>query len=216
MRTKALILSAMLGVAGITSSFAQGTVYSINVVGYINLTLTTPFSLIANQLDNGAGNLVTNMFTGLPAQTVVYKFTGSNYLSLTYLSAAAGWTPAGNRQMTCAPGEGVFVRKPATASTINLTFVGEVMQGTLVNPVAIGFDIYSGMVPQAGGITTVHNYQPANQDVVYKFNGTNYTGKTWLQTLNRWNPAGEPTVEVGEAVFINSKTVKNWTRDFTI
>jgi hypothetical protein len=118
--------------------------------------------------------------------------------------------------MTCAPGEGVFVRKPSTASTINLTFVGEVMQGTLVNPVAIGFDIYSGMVPQAGGITTVHNYQPANQDVVYKFNGTNYTSKTWLQTLNRWNPAGEPTVEVGEAVFINSKTVKNWTRDFTI
>jgi len=208
----------MLGVAGITSSFAQGTtVYSINVVGYINLTLNTPFSLIANQLDNGAGNLVTNMFTGLPLQTVVYKFTGSNYQSLTFLGGA-NWTPQGNRQMTCAPGEGVFVRKPATATTINLTFVGEVMQGTLVNPVAIGFDIYSGMVPQAGGLTTVHNYQPANQDVVYKFNGTNYAGKTWLGTLPvpRWNPVGEPVLEVGEAVFINSRTVKNWTRDFTI
>jgi len=215
MRTKALILSAMLGVAGITSSFAQGTVYSVNVVGYINLTLTTPYSLIANQLDNGAGNLITNMFTGLPLQTVIYKFNGTSYDSLTFLGGA-NWTPVGNRQMTCAPGEGVFVRKPASATSISLTFVGEVMQGTLVNPVAIGYDIYSGMVPQAGGITTVHNYIPANQDVVYKFNGTNYSGKTWLQTLNRWNPAGEPVVEVGEAVFINSKTVKNWTRDFTI
>jgi len=210
----------MLGVAGIVSSFAQGTpVYSVNVVGYINLTLTTPFSLIANNLDNGANNLVTNMFTGLPAQTVVYKFTGSNYNSLTYLGLVGGvpnWTPVGNRQMTCAPGEGVFVRKPNSAPSINLTFVGEVMQGTLVNPVNIGFDIYGAMVPQDGGISSVHGYVPANQDVVYKFNGTNYTSKTWLSSLNRWNPVGEPNIAVGEAVFINSKTVKNWTRDFHV
>lgn len=60
MRTKTLILSAMIGVAGIASSFAQN-VYSVNVVGYINLTLTTPFSMIANQLDNLQGNLVKDL-----------------------------------------------------------------------------------------------------------------------------------------------------------
>jgi hypothetical protein len=215
MRTKALILSAMLGVAGISSSVAQN-VYSVNVVGYINLTLTNNFNLIANQLDNGAGNLVTNMFTGLPAQTVIYKFNGSTYTSLTYLGAP-GWNPPAARQMTCAPGEGVFVKRPAgNTSPINLTFVGEVMQGDLVNPVALGFDIYSAMVPQQGGITAVHNYQPANQDVVYKFNGVSYSSKTWLQALNRWNPAGEPVLEVGEAIFINSKSIKNWTRTFNV
>lgn len=206
----------MVGVAGIASSFAQN-VYSVNVVGYINLTLTNNYSLIANQLDNGQGNLVTNIFTGLPAQTVIYKFNGVSYATLTYLGAP-GWTPAGNRQMTLAPGEGVFVKKPTGTPSINLTFVGEVMQGTLVNPVAIGFDIYSGMVPQQGGITSVHNYQPANLDVVYKFNGVSYNNKTWLGTLPvpRWNPAGEPVLEVGEAVFINSKSVQNWTRTFTV
>jgi hypothetical protein len=206
----------MVGVAGIASSYAQGTVYSVNVVGYINLTLTNNFNLIANQLDNGAGNLVTNMFTGLPAQTVIYKFNGATYTSLTYLGAP-GWTPPAARTMTLAPGEGVFVKRPAgSTAPINVTFVGEVMQGDLVNPVVVGFDIYSAMVPQAGGITTVHNYQPANQDVVYKFNGTTYSSKTWLQALNRWNPAGEPTVEVGEAVFIRSRTAKNWTRTFNV
>jgi hypothetical protein len=74
------------------------------------------------------------------------------------------------------------------------------------------------MVPQAGGISSVHKYAPANQDVVYRYNpvtGT-YSSKTWLQPLNRWNPAGEPVLEVGEAVFINSKSVQNWTRDFTV
>jgi hypothetical protein len=214
MRTKALILSAMLGVAGVVSSTAQN-VYSVNVVGYINLTLTNTFSLIANQLDNGQGNLVTNIFTSLPLQTVIYKFNGANYDSLTYLGAA-GWNPAANRQMTLAPGEGVFVRKPAAAASINVTFVGEVMQGDLHNPVVIGFDIYSGMVPQQGGITAVHNYQPANQDVVYKYTGVGYASKTWLQALNRWNPAGEPVLEVGEAVFIRSTTVKDWNRVFNV
>jgi len=118
--------------------------------------------------------------------------------------------------MVCAPGEGVFVKKPTTTPTINLTFVGEVMQGTLVNPVVVGFDIYSGMVPQQGGIVSVHGYVPANQDTVYKFNGVSYAPKTWLTALNRWNPAGEPVLEVGEAVFIKSATAKNWTREFTI
>jgi hypothetical protein len=94
--------------------------------------------------------------------------------------------------------------------------VGEVMQGDLVNPVALGFDIYSAMVPQAGGITSVHNYQPTDQDVVYKYTGTSYASKTWLATLNRWNPVGEPNLEVGEAVFIRSRAAKNWTRTFTV
>lgn len=202
----------MLGVAGLTSANAQN-VYSVNVVGYMTLTLTNTFSLIANQLDDGAGNLVTNLFQGVPLQTVVYKFNGSGYDSLTWVGQ---WTPILNRQMTCAPGEGVFVKKPATPASVSVTFVGEVMQGTLVNPVVTGFDIYSGMVPQDGGITSVHNYQPANQDVVYKFTGSSYSSKTWLSALNRWNPVGEPVLGVGEAVFINSKSNQSWTRSFTV
>jgi len=207
----------MVGVAGIASSFAQN-VYSVNVVGYINLTLTNNFSLIANQLDNGQGNLVTNMFTGVPTGTFVYKFNGVSYASL-QLSAipGQGWTPIANRQMTLAPGEGVFVRKPAAAASIPLTFVGEVMQGDLVNPVVIGFDIYSAMVPQQGGIGTVHGYVPAPGDFVYKWSGTSYSSKQYRGApFNAWSPAGEPVLEVGEAVFIKSTTVKNWSRTFNV
>jgi len=186
-----------------------------NCVGYVSLSLTTTFSLIANQLDDKRGNLVTNLFTGLPNQTVIYKFNGFSYDSLTYLETR-GWTPSAHHQMTLAPGEGVLVKKPAAASSITVVFIGEVMEGNLTYPVPLGFGIYGGMVPQAGGITSVHNYLPANQDVVYRFNGVAYFSKTWLQALNRWNPAGEPVVDVGEPVFINSRTVKNWVRTFHV
>jgi hypothetical protein len=216
MRTKALILSAMIGVAGIVSSQAQN-VYSVNVVGYINLTLTGEFSLIANQLDNGAGNYVTNVLDALPNQSVVYKFNGSTYDTLTHivLPTSSFWTPAGNTAMTLAPGEGVFVKKPAAVPEINLTFVGEVMQGSLTNPVVANFEIYSAMVPQEGGIQTVHEYVPSNFDVVYKFNGVSYDQSTWLTALSRWNPPGEPQLGVGEAFFMKA-TAQDWVRDFTV
>jgi len=207
----------MLGVAGVVSSSAQN-VYSVNVVGYINLVLTNNFSLIANQLDNGANNLVTNMFTGLPNQTVFYKFNGTTYDNLTWLTLPAPgmWTPISQRQMTLSPGEGIFVRKPTGVGSINVTFVGEVLQGHLVNPMVAGFEVYSGMVPQAGGITSVHGFAPVNQDTVYKFNGVSYDNKVWLQALNRWNPIGEPVLNVGEAVFIKTTSARDWVRDFSV
>jgi len=206
----------MIGVAGVVSSYAQN-VYSVNVVGYISMKLTNQFSLIANQLDNGAGNLITNMFTAMPGGTVVYKFNGSTYDSLTFNTGPLGWQPPALRQMALGPGDGCFVKKPTTASEINLTFVGEVLQGDLVNPVAAGVDIYSAMVPQAGGITTVHNYQPSVNDVIYRWNGMSYDQKTRKgPPINNWQPAGEPEVNVGEAIFIVSPAVKNWTRTFNV
>ena len=46
MRTKTLLLTAALAAAGVVSSMAQ--VYSVNSVGYVNLTLPNGFSMIAN------------------------------------------------------------------------------------------------------------------------------------------------------------------------
>jgi hypothetical protein len=205
----------MIGVAGIASSFAQN-VYSVNVVGYINLTQTTEFGMIANQLDDGNGNLVTNIVTGVPNLTVVYKFNGVGYASLTWFASLNRWNPASDGLMTMAPGEGVFVKKPAGAAQINYTFVGEVLQGSLTNPVAAGFEIYSPMVPQEGGLVAVHNYTPANLDIVYQWTGAGYVSKTWFASLNRWNPAGDPIIKVGEAFFLKATAAKNWVRDFAV
>jgi len=221
MRTKALILSAMIGVAGIVSSFAQN-VYSVNVVGYINQTLNTTWSLIANQLDNGQGNYVTNLFPPVTTFTV-FKFNGLGYDTLEYRGAPFNrWDPPAQAAiMTLAPGEGAFVKNkaanPAT-SPINLTFVGEVLQGKLTNELIAGFEVYSAMVPQDGLIGAVHKYVPTAGDVVYKYDPatSTYDPRTYRGApFNSWNPS-EPSLAVGEAVFIKPTVAKLWIREFTV
>ena len=71
MRTKTLILAAALTAAGLASSLAQSNVYSLNVVGYVNKTLTggSLFSVVNNPL-NTTNNTLAGIFgaggTGLP------------------------------------------------------------------------------------------------------------------------------------------------------
>src|ERR1044071_5172553 len=97
MRTKALICAAGLLAASAVSSMAQGSVYSLNVVGYINVTLTNGFNLIANQLDlNGTLNFTNNtvtavLGTNLPANSKAYAYdTSSGYTISTFNGTAWG------------------------------------------------------------------------------------------------------------------------------
>ena len=65
MRTKTLVLAAVLSAAGIASSLAQA-VYSVNVVGYINLTLKPGLNLITAQLKGTNQNVNTLIATTSP------------------------------------------------------------------------------------------------------------------------------------------------------
>lgn len=220
MRTKTLILSAMIGVAGIASSFAQN-VYSVNVVGYINLTLTANFTMVANQLDNLNNNLVVDLIPDPPVGTVVSKYTGGGgYANLTRIKI--GTNPAswqGATTMTLAPGEGVFIKKPTSVTSMTLTFVGEVQQGDLSNPVAAGFDIYGCQVPQAGLLQTLHGYAPEVGDVVSKYlPAGGYANLSYVKIgtqAPKWLP-NEPDIAIGEAFWIKSVSTKPWTRTFHV
>src|SRR5882672_2501980 len=63
MRTKTLICAAVLMAAGVATSLAQSNVYSLNVVGYVNVPTTGAgnFNMMANPLNN-ANNGITNLF----------------------------------------------------------------------------------------------------------------------------------------------------------
>jgi hypothetical protein len=196
----------MLGVAGIASSYVQN-VYSVNVVGYVNMDLAQGYSMIANQLDNGAGNLVTELVT--PAVgTTFYKFNGSSYDQLQYVGIWIG-VPT----LTLAPGEGAFVNMPSAGT---LTFTGEVLEGDLVNPVSAGYDIYSSMVPQEGTLQTLLGYTPAPGESVFQWNGPGAaTPYTQSQFVGIWIPS-EPNIKVGEAFWLNAAAAKDWARNFTV
>src|SRR5690348_15250407 len=61
MRTKALLCAAALLAAGVATSMAQSNVYSLNVVGYVNVRMNQGLTMIANPLDAG-NNTVSNVF----------------------------------------------------------------------------------------------------------------------------------------------------------
>jgi hypothetical protein len=205
MRTKALILSAAVAVAGIVGTQAQ--VYSVNVVGYVNLDLPAGFSLIANQLDNGSGNLVPDVLAGAPEGTVVYKWTTTGYVQNTL--DFGEWTFA---DMTLAPGEGAFVLLP---SATTVTLVGEVPQGTLTVNFPLGFWVASSHVPQVMNVSdAAFSFPAAEGDVIYQWSNANgYSQYTY--DFGEWVPPA-PDFAVGEAFFLLTSGAKTWTRDFSV
>jgi hypothetical protein len=207
MRTKTLLLTAAIGVAGLSSSVAQSTnVFSVNVVGYVNLPLSTGFSLIANQL-NTTNNTIGNLLQNVPNFSNFYRWNGTSFDVATYSFGA--WDQP---TYSLAPGEGGFFN---TDTATTLTFVGEVLQGALANPIPVGFSIRSSKVPQAGGVDTLGLTNLSNFDNLYQWNPTNQSYQVFTYQFGAWDPA-VPVVKVGEAVFINAQAATSWDRNFQV
>lgn len=207
MRTKTLILTAALGTAFMATTMAQ--VYSVNAVGYVNLEIPVGFSMIANPLDAGEGmNTVGNLLDAAPVGTTVYKFVGGTYDINNKLPV---WQKP---DMSLMPGEGAFIQNK-TANPFTITFVGEVMQGTLNNPIPEGFSIMSSMVPQAGQLDTDLGFPKGAGDVIYRFDSATQNYVISTSTGPIWTPAA-PVVGVGEAFFVKVGAAKTWTREFSV
>jgi len=217
MRTKTLLLTAVLGIAGAVSSSAQ--VYSVNAVGYVNVVIPRGFSMIANPL-KGANNTIGALLPTAPPGTFIYKFnaTTGSYASSQFddLAGVAGeWVPDPN--ITLNPGEGAFING-VTAFTN--TFVGEVLTGSLTNAMSAGFQIVSSQVPQEGRVDTVLGFPGIPGAFIYQFN--NATGgyvsaqfDDLAGVAGEWIPA-VPTIKVGEAFWVKLLAPANWTRTFNI
>jgi hypothetical protein len=225
MRTKTLLITAALCAAGAATSMAQ--VYSVNMVGYINKTLPTGFSLVANQLNASPDNRITTLIPTPPNSTTVYKFNGATYDSIIYITGL-GWDDggAGSINMTANPGEGVFVFVDPTEAPTGLpvTFVGEVQLSSTVN-IGAGFQIVSSVLPQSlpleGAPPAGLGFTPQNGDTVYRFDPATdlylideYTaGLGWTGDSN----GAAPTPQIGESFFLSSATGgRSWTRTFSV
>jgi hypothetical protein len=203
MRTKALLLSAALLAAGLTTTTAQ-SVYSVNAVGYVNLSLPVGYSMIANPL-NTTNNTLNALLSDVPNSTQLLKWNGTGFDVATFFFGA--W----DNNLTLDPGEGAFINLGA-AHTV--TFVGEVMQGSLVNPIPAGYSIRASQVPQSGGVTTTLGLtQLDNGSQILLWNGSGYDVHTLF--FGNWDPS-EPTVNVGQSFFINAGAATSWTRTFSV
>jgi hypothetical protein len=209
MRTKTLLLTAAVGAAGIATSMAQ--VFSVNAVGYVNVTAKPGLTMIANPL-KGASNKVTDLFAGIPDGTTIYKYKGGTE---GFVSTTLDFGVWSDPSMTLDPGEGAFISNTGT-SDITVTFVGEVPQGDLKNPVPAGFSIRSSQVPQKGLLDADLKFPIADGDTVYTYNNTakGYDGATY--DFGAWSTGAAPTIDVGQSFFVSKGTAASWDRSFSV
>lgn len=224
MRTKALLLAAAFAAAAVSTSVAQ--VYSVNAVGYVNVSIPPGFSMVSNPLNAGAGNntvgkLFVNMAGTVPTGFKVFTFnetTGLYNTAANYLPGV-GFSPAASANVELLPGNGAFVFNPQAVGSpsLTLTFVGEVMQGALSLNLPQGFSIKANQVPQAGKPDSF-GLPGTPGDKVFRFNKTTqlyFTASTFVAGPG-WIPAVQP-IEVGEAFFLYRATsAGTWARTFSV
>jgi len=207
MRTKALLALALSG-AGMVAALGQT---SQNIVGYINIDAPAGLSMIANQLDNKAGNQIKDVLPTVPDGVTLYKWNGKSFDLNGYFGE---WD---NAAMTLGPGEAAFILNPGTAA-LRLTFVGEVKLGAQNVPVAAGLSIISSVVPQDFTAKDLVpngalSFPVGDGDTVYKWNGKSFDLNGYFGEYDAPNQA----FKVGESFFFgNAGAAKTWTRTFNV
>ena len=199
-------------------------VYSLNVVGYVNIQLTEGFNMIANPLDldgYGTNNTVTTVLsTNLPVNSKVYTW---NISTLAYDTATFGKTKTWAPDIKLNPGQGAWLSIPAGlfgGLTQNVTTVGTVLQGNLANPnipAAGGFTLIGSQIPIKGGLTTTLGYTPSqvNEKVyAWPLGATAFSSYTWSKTKT-WSPS-EPEIDVGQGFWLSTLGGSVWTTNFTV
>jgi hypothetical protein len=192
-------------------------VYSLNVVGYYNVTIpANGYYMIANQL-NTTNNTLGSLIAAPADGSVLFKYAGG-YAASTYDGIAGAWDAPNT---TLNPGEAAFFRDAGGGSGQVLTFVGEVLQNTspgLINSLPVGNSIRASMVPQQGRLTADLLVPAEDGDTVYVYNG-GYSADTYDAIAGDWGVPGGKTINVGQGFFYKKAVggvSTSWVRSFTV
>jgi hypothetical protein len=203
-----------------------------NMVGYVNLSLPAGGSriLIANPL-NGTNN---HLNTILPLPDVADGVTilrwnpaTQSYGDPIIFMAGLGWysvAPDPN-WLILNLGEGFFLQNP-TASPLNVTFVGEVPEGTLVTafPPGGGMGMLASKVPQArrlgeSGAAGTLQFPAEDGDRAMLWNVASQSFDIYdFMGGFGWDP-NDPVIGVGQGFIVQKApgaTQNAWTRTFVV
>lgn len=222
MRTKTLICAAALLAAGVATSMAQSNVYSLNVVGYVNVPTTGGgfFNMMANPLNN-ANNGITNLFSSAQDGDQIYRWSVvAQDLSptvYTYSSFLGKWD--GNFVLNA--GEGIFYLNAGSNKTN--TFVGDVIQGSYTNSIvgSGSFNAIGSSVPLGGSFTnSIVGLPVSDGDQVYTWltpaQDLAPAVATYSTFLGKWDNTAI-VVDPGIGFFyLGAGGNKVWVRNFTV
>ena len=218
MRTKSLVLAAAALAGGLLSASAQSNVYSLNIVGYVNKALPNGYSLVANPLDDGNGNVSSNLVpAALPTKSQIVVYDQVNGYVTATKTSTGGWTTS----FPIPPGKGYFV-KVNGGSTLTNTYVGNVagaVPGSITNSLPGGYSLVGSPYP-IGGIATnsgsntlnLPGTLPTKSQIITYDQVNGYVTATKTST-GGWTTAQQ--IDVGTGFFIknNGATAINWTQD---
>jgi hypothetical protein len=223
MRTKTMLLSALLGGLGSVSLMAQSTnVYSLNAVGYINVTVQPGFNMISCPLMASPDNTINTVLTNGTGQYKKWQFWGYSPAGgyKEEIGTATGWNGGGTSLL--APGQAAWLFNPGSSPS-NVTFVGTVPSGSLTNTLAASsFNLVSSVLPTSGDLitNTLMNFTTGTKkDQVWMYTaGTGGGYKETIATATGWS-AGNPaqaTVGGGFWYFNAQATNNNWIESFSV
>jgi hypothetical protein len=215
MRTKIALLSAALVAAGVASSMAQSNVYSLNVVGYVNINVTPGYNLISLPLQSAdatssINSVLTNTTPVTPGSTAVYTWdpTHSKFNNALYAGGDGNWYLQDGVTLATnglPPGQAFFLQfltpaqqlgsgdGPTTYTSETITVVGTVLQGSNSYPVTAGYNFYGNFEPVAGDITT-NGFPVVDNSTVQTWNGAGYNNAVYGLGINDSAPdlSGNP------------------------
>jgi len=225
MRTNAAVLGAAAFAVGALSSATAQNVYSVNVVGYVNVVIPHGLSIYGNPL-SAATNTVDALLTGgsnaayagpLLGATV-YTWNGTGFNSDKLDTYGAGW---GNPNLPLPPGVGFFINNGSPAFTN--TFVGTVVQGGATNAVGNGLTLVASTWPVSTNVVQLGLNATAG-DTIYTWSGSGFLSYK-LDTYGAWpsspplcDPTNGPKINVAQGFFIFNGSLGpyNWVQNFTV
>jgi len=224
---KTLLCAAVIA-AGAFTVMAQN-VYSLNIVGYVNVPVPSGYSILANPLSAGVTNGANEIMPTVDGSFLLL-WENNAYGYYGYDSGFGGWIDANLNPISppeLPPGVGFFYYNPGSATTV--TFVGQVVPDPgVTNSMALpaGYSLAGTPMPVSGTLggapTTGDPVAPGTVNMpiidgefMLKWNGQyNYFGYDsgfggWIDA--NLNPIAAPTVNPGEGFFYyNPGSSVNW------
>lgn len=224
MRTKTILAAAAFIAVGVLASKAQN-VYSLNIVGYVNIPVGS-LTAIANPLRSGPSGEVDRADHVVPYSEgdTIQVWTGVSWKAYSMDSlSSSGWTDDGgdvdaSSLPILGPGVGFFYGNNSGISQI--TLVGEVRTGANAVTLPPGLTPTGSSLPYSGNISTGSvGLDVQDGDVIQTWTGAAWKAVTrdelsdtgWIDDNG---DAAEPTLAVGQAFFyLNNGASFNWVQE---